>query len=1138
MEIKDNSEKITREFKITTFALKNKTSVYLLTVVIILFGLYSYRSLPKELFPEMELPYIMIQTIYPGNPPIDIENFITRQIEKEVESIKGIKVIKSTSSQGASSIFIEFNPNIKIKQALQDVKDAVDKAKNELPNDLPADPMVMDIDFSEFPILNINISGDYSIDELRGFAEIIEDQAESIPEISKVNIQGVNEREIKIQLDPHKMNAFKISFTDIENAVAFENMSVSGGEIKLGDTRRSLRTVGEFKTIMEIEDIIVKHEDDDIVYLKDVGDVIDGYQESTSIARLNDQPVVSVQVIKKGGENLLVATKQIEEMLSKIKNHHLIPEDLKISITNDQSDMVKMQLSNLENSMVMSIVFVVLILFFFLGTRDALIVGLAIPLSMFMSFIILNMIDYRINMIVLFSLILALGMLVDNAIVVVENIHRFQSLGHSTFNSSKKAVGEIAGPIISSTATTLAAFVPLAFWKDTIGQFMKFLPITLIIVLTSSLFVALIITPVLSSSFGKAGNESNPRRKRTFIIIAGLIAISSIAYGFGAYTIANLIIIIVVILLLNMLIFAKIGKWFQYVLLVKLENAYLRLLRFSLRKKNPVLLLLFIFALLIGTSGFYFGVRSPKIEFFPSNDPKYINLITELPIGTDIGATNEFMLQLEKDIKVFIGKDMKVVNSILTNVGEGAKGERDNSTPGSNKAMVTITFAEYAERGGISTSKIQRELSENLKNKYAGVIFSVEQNKMGPPSSGKAINIELTGSDYDKLINISDTLQYIIEESDIQGIEGIKMDLVIGKPEMIVSINRDKARRFGLSTGQIASTLRTALYGKEISDFKVGEDEYPIQLRLMDKYRYDVSALMNQRITFRNTKGKMVQVPISSVADYEYSTTYDAVKRQDLDRVITLSSNAIKGYNANEIIQQITDLLADYNMPEGYSYKFTGEQQDMQESMEFLSTAMLIAMALIILILVSQFNSIAKPIIIASSVLFSTIGVFGGLGIFNMSFIVVMTGVGIVSLAGVAVNNAIVLIDYIDLLKKRKKEELGLDENENLSIDNISDCIVTAGKTRLRPVLLTAITTILGLLPMAIGVNINFATLLSDFDPQFSIGGDMTMIWAPISWTIIFGLTFATFLTLVIVPTMYKLANKLKLSVLLIVKRK
>lgn len=1131
MSLREIAQETYKEFKLTSLALKNRNTVYILAVVIALFGLISYERLPKELFPDVAAPYVMVQTTYPGNSPLDIENLVTRPIEKEIEGISGIKEISSTSAQDASMIFIEFNFDMEINRALQDVKDAVDQAKSELPNDLPADPNVQDIDFSEFPFININLSGDYSTDELKEYAEILEDRFEPIPEISKVQIQGLNEREIKIHVDQHKMQAFDMSFRDIENAVANENISISGGEIKLGNTRRTVRTVGEFKSIDELRDIIVKHEDQNVVYLKDVAKVIDGYEDPTSFTRLGENPVVSVQAVKKGGENLLNATEHLKTELQKIKEEHLLPENLNITITNDQSDMVKKQLTNLENSMIMSIIFVVIVLFFFLGTRNALFVGTAIPMSMLLSFVVLGLADYKINMMVLFGLILALGMLVDNAIVVVENIHRFVSQGYNKWQAAKHAVGEIAVPIIASTATTLAAFIPLAFWDSMTGEFMKFLPITLIIVLTSSLFVALVIIPVISGTFIKKGEQNNKTSPRKGVKIAAiLIATSILFYIVKVNIIGSLLAIAALVTLFNVFVFTHIGQWFQNVFLVHLERIYTRILKFALQGRNLIAFFLGTFVLLGLTIGWYFS-SNPKILFFPPNEPSYINILAELPIGTDIHATDTFMVDMEDDVEEVLGERKTIVKSILTNVGKGAVLE-DGGPSGEgarpNKGLITINFKDYEFRGDYNTSRIMKDLSKELTRKYPGVSLTIEKNRMGPPT-GRPINIEVSGKEFDVLLEQSDQLLQLIEDAEIDGIEGMKMDLDIGKPEMLVSVDRDKARRYGLSTGQIASTIRTALFGKEISDFKVGEDEYPIQLRLQDKYRYSISSLMNQKITFRNNQGKLIKVPVSAVADFEYSNTYGSVKRKDLKRVITLYSNVVEGYNPTEINEQIELALSGYDLPEGYNYKFTGEQQDQQESMAFLARAMLIAISLILMILVSQFNSLVKPIIILMSVLFSTIGVFGGLATFGMDFIAVMTGIGIVSLAGVVVNNAIVLIDYIELLKQEKRKELGMEEGALLPIDAATDCIVRGGRTRLRPVLLTAITTILGLLPMAIGLNIDFAGLLSSFEPNIFFGGDVATMWGPISWTVIFGLTFATFLTLIIVPVMYRISTKLQI---------
>ncbi|MBN3035521.1 MAG: efflux RND transporter permease subunit [Bacteroidales bacterium] len=1124
MENHIKERKVIREFPLTTWALNNKNTVFLLLFVLLIFGVISYRSLPKELFPDIYIPTVLVQTIYPGNPPIDMENLITRPVEKELESIRGIKKISSTSTQDVSVIFVEFNTDVEINQALQEVRDAVSKAESELPNDLLDDPLITDIDFSEFPILSINLSGDYSINELKEYAEYLEEEIETIPEISKVEISGLNDREVKVNVDRHRLETYELNFDDIEGAIAAENISMSGGELKMDDTRLSIRIVGEFKRVTEISNIIVKSEDQNIVYLRDVADVVYGFEDPDSYARLDANAVVTLQVVKKGGENLLVATDKIFDILDHARLSNSLPSDLTVTLTNDQSDIVRKQLSNLENSMLMGVIFVLLILYLFLGIRNALFVGLAIPTSMFLSFIVFGLMDTRINMIVLFSLILALGMLVDNAIVVTENIYRFVDRGYSKFQAARLAVGEIAMPIISSTATTLAAFFPLLFWDSLIGEFMKYLPVTLIIVMTSSLFVALVIIPVASSTFIRHGDQNpRPRMKRSLVLASAMIIAALLLYMARANMLATLLLIFGITGILNVLLLYRVSKWFQEVFLVWLEAYYLRFLSFALKKRNPLKFIGGTFLLLIITVIFYFASH-PKIIFFPNTDPQYINILAELPIGTDITATDRFIKQVEKKVFRILEPDRQIVKSVLTIVGKGAVLENEGfsgKSGGDNRALITVTFVDYELRNDINTGDIMKTLSDSLIGKHPGVEFSVEKQSAGPPA-GKPINIEVSGKEFSKLLELTDTMQTFIESFNIEGIEGLKIDLDVGQPELLVHIDRDKARRFGLSTGQIAMTLRTALFGREVSDFKIGEDEYPIQLRLKDEYRYDLSSLMNQLVTFRSqTSGQIIQIPISAVADIEYSTTYSSVIRKDLNRVVTLYSNVLEGYNATEINNQIRALLKNLDIPEGYRYEFTGEQQEQEESMAFLSQALLIALSLILIILVSQFNSVVKPLIIMVSVLFSTIGVFGGLATFQMDFIVIMTGIGIVSLAGVVVNNAIVLIDYTNLLKSRKRKELGLAENAILPVKDSTECIIEAGKTRLRPVLLTAITTILGLLPLALGLNIDIVSFLRTLDPKIYFGGDNAAFWSNMSWVIIFGLSFATFLTLVIVPAMY-----------------
>lgn len=1126
------NKKVIRNFWLSTWALKNKNTVYLIMLVAVTFGFYSYISLPKELFPEISIPTIMVQTIYPGNPPVDIENLISRPLEKEIESVKGIKKMTSISSQDASNVFVEFNTDVEIKTALQDVKDAVDKAKSDLPNDLLDDPMVTDIDFSEFPVINVNISGDFSINELKNYAEDLSDEFETISEVSDVNITGITEREVKINLDPYKMASLQVSFTDVENAISFENLSMSGGEIKVGKINRSIRMIGEFDNPKEMENIIVKSEKGNIIYLRDIGSVEYGFKDRDSYARLNHQNVVSLQVVKKSGENLLSTIDQVFQMIDDARDTKMIPDNLVITITNDQSDMVKKQLTNLENSIILGMIFVIFILFLFLGTRNSLFVGLAIPMSMMISFLVMGMMGTKINMIVLFSLILALGMLVDNAIVVTENIYRYLSKGYTVFEAARQATGEVAMPIISSTATTLAAFFPLVFWDSIMGEFMSYLPITLIIVLTSSLFVALVLIPVVFTQFYKGGQENTslPKPKNTLIAITIMGVLAVLSYIIGINTIGTLLVIFAIIGIMNLAFLSRMAIWFQEKFLVWLENTYINFIRWALKGAVPYILIGGTVIMMFITMGFYFG-SNPKVTFFPSSDPKLINVIADLPISTDIAVTDSTMKVFESKVFDLLEPDIDIVESVLALSGKGAVGQQEgfSGRGGSpNRGIITINFVDFEDRNGKNTNEIMERLSDSLVGFYPGITLTVERQREGPPT-GKPINLEISGKDFNKLLTLSTQIIEDINAKNIPGIEELQIDLDREKPELLVNIDREKARRYGLSTGQIGNAIRTALFGKEISDYKEGEDEYKIVMKLDKKYRYNINDLINQRITFRSaSSGKIVQVPISAVANFEYSSTYGAITRIDKNRVVTIYSNVLQGYNANEINTQLKAMMADYELPPGYDYAFTGEQEEQADAEAFLAIAMLIAVSLITIILVSQFNSFVKPAIIMFTVLLSTIGVFGGLATFRMDFIVIMTGIGIVSLAGVVVNNGIVLIDFIGLVKQRKKKELGLGEDENLPADIARESIVEAGKTRLRPVLLTAVTTILGLMPLAMGLNIDIISFLETFNPHIYFGGDNAVFWGPMSWTVIFGLSFATFLTLIIVPSMYHVLSSAK----------
>jgi multidrug efflux pump subunit AcrB len=1143
-----------KEFGASTFSVNNITTVYVLSVIIFLSGLMAYISMPSETFPEIIIPNIYVGTPYPGNSPSDIEKLITRPLEKEINGISGIDKITSTSVEGFSTIMVEFDFSVTPDDALRKVKDKVDVAmgKSDFPQDLPADPNVFEMNLSELtPIQNINLSGDFSLDQLNEYAEYLEERIEDLPEISKVDIRGMDDKEVRISIDLYKMESLNISFDDVAGAISNENRSISGGNLLVDGYRRNIRVVGDFKSMADIQDVIIKHEKGNLVYLRDVAQVSFTEVDAESFAREYGKPVVMLDVIKRAGENLIIVSEKIDAIIAEAKVEYL-PKNLDVSITNDQSYKTKTQLSELENSIIFGVLLVVLVLMFFLGLRNALFVGIAIPLSMLMSFLILNMLGITLNTIVLFSLVLALGMLVDNGIVIVENIYRLMDEGVDREKAAKFGAGEVAMPIIASTATTLAAFVPLAFWPGIFGEFMRYLPLTLIIVLSSSLFVALVINPGLTAALMKVKEEQPNKKKWTtralLFIIVGIV----IGYAINAAVeaeilwLGNLFLITGVLILSHIWVIVPLTERFQASFLPRLEEFYRRMLAYALRGRNPYLFFAGSFVLLF-LSFVLLGTNPPKTLFFPENQPNMAMVYIELPIGTDILETNIATIELEERVNKIVesynymkevdGKQVPynyMVESIIAQVGEGTsdpnQGPSMAQTP--NKSKITVAFRQFGDRldqdGNLHSSADVLEEIRSAIGDYPGAQIVVDKDAAGPPA-GAPINLEISGDDYEKLIALAQDIRTFIEESGVAGIEELKLDVEEGKPEMPIEIDRAKARALGISTAQIGSALRTALFGREVSRYKDGEDDYPINVRINDKYRYNIDDLMDQKITFRDqADGKIKQVPISAVAKAKKTSTFSAIKRNDLKRQITLQSNVLGKYNPTEINNKLKEVMLNFEMPEGYTYSFTGEQEKQAEQMAFLSSALVIAVFLIFLILVTQFNSASTPFIILITVVLSLIGVLFGLVIFRMDFVIMMTMIGIISLAGIVVNNAIVLIDYINQLMERKKEDMGMDKTQKLPIREVYLSIVQAGKTRLRPVLLTAITTVLGLFPLATGMNINFFTLISENDPQIYFGGDNVVFWGPMSWTVIFGLSFATFLTLIVVPVMFYILTRVR----------
>jgi multidrug efflux pump len=1141
------NKKIDKEFKISSWAIENRMTVYVIIAIVLVGGLISYYSMPRESFPEIIETKIYVSSVNPGNSAEDVEKFITEPLEQEFNNVGGVKEISSTTFQDYSMVIVEFDDDISVDVARQKIKDKVDLVKSEttwptMDNGAKVEPNVFDLNLSEEqPILNINLTGDFTVQQLKEYGEYLQDRIEILPQIKEATIRGAEEMEIEIALDVYRMTASQVSFDDVVNSVSAENRTISGGNIITNNLQKNIRIIGEIEDPAELENVVVKREDGNI-FLKDIAQIRFQEKDATTFAREYGDPVVMLDVKKRAGSNMIEAVDEIKRIIQ-VEQETYLPESLEVSLTNDQSIKTQIQVDDLVNNIIFGVILVVVVLMFFLGFRNALFVGFAIPLSMFLSFIILSTLGITLNTMVLFALVMGLGMLVDNGIVVVENVYSLMDQGMPRIKAAKQGLGEIAWPIIASTATTLAAFFPLGLWPGTIGKFMMIFPMTLSIVLGSSLFVALIINSMLTSRFMQTEEKEFTKKKlvRLSVVLAGiglLLLVSGFIIEAGVFrAIGNILIFAAIMLWFYKYVLSRGVDYFQYRALKKLENNYERFLKFALRKRKAYVFFFGTLGLLI-FSFVLVGLVQPNVLFFPENQPNQIITYIEYPEGTDIHKTNELTKQVEQRVFEVIKKYEDedgynyMVESAISQVGQGAgnpqtDGGQQNDMP--HKGKVTLSMREFSERRGIASSHVLSEVREAVRG-FTGASIIVEKDAAGPPS-GYPINIELKGDNYDEMLLQAEGIRDYINGLGVAGIEELNIDVNKSKPELGVKVDRRKAGQLGVSTSSVGQTLRRAIYGEEVSTYKDGDDDYQINVRFNEDLRYDQIALFNQPVTFRNNQGVLVQVPISSVIETRETSTFNSIKRKDLKRVITIYSNVLQDFNGNEIVEQLKSSLNNYDIPKEMTLEFTGEQEKQAENMNFLLKALLIALGGILLILVAQFNSVSKPAIILMAVVLSLAGVFLGLVIFQMDFIIIMTMMGIISLAGIVVNNAIVLIDYTQLLVDRKKAELGYEDHELLTREEYFEAIVAGGKSRLRPVLLTAITTVLGLIPLAVGLNIDFFGLFIDYAPNIKIGGDNVIFWGPLAWTVIFGLIFATFLTLIVVPVMFYLVNRMKVNV-------
>jgi len=1013
---------------LTNAAVRNRTTVAVLVVLIVFTGLYSYLTLPREAAPDVPIPIILVSTSYEGVSPEDVETAVTMKIEKELAGLKGLKEIRSDSAEGLSMIVIEFQPDIVIEDALQYVRDRVDLAKGEIPRDAE-DPVIKEINVGDFPIMMISISGTLSPVRLKAVADELEDVIERLPGVLGVDVLGALEREIRVEMDPDRVASYNLTIPELLALIPSENVNISAGGLETEGIKFNVRVPAEFVKPEEVEKLLLTVRDDRPVYLSDVATITDTFKDRLSYSRLDGESSITLAVKKRIGADTIVISNAVKLILDEAGKR--APKGVEFSITFDVSKYIRSMVRDLENNIISGLILVIVVLVLFLGFRTSAIVATAIPMSMLISFAIIQALGYTLNMIVLFSLVLALGMLVDNAIVIVENIYRHVQLGYGRMKAAMLGTGEVAWPVIASTATTLAAFFPLLFWPGIIGDFMKYLPITLVITLSSSLFVALVISPTICSVFVR---KAPPKRARK--------------------------------------------RWFV--------RGYRCFLAVAIHHRVTTLTLA---ALLLAALAILYAKKGHGVEFFPTSDPDRAMINIRSPQGTNISESDRLARLAEARVKPY-RDDLR---NVVTNVGSGGEGgiSFGGGVSGAHNATLTLVFHDYEERERPSAEAV-KDIRATLAD-MAGAEITVESEKMGPPT-GAPVAVRIIGENFKKLADLSEKARQLI--AGVPGLVNLQSDLEITRPELVFKVDRRRAMLAGVNTSVIGNFLKTAIFGRGLGTYREFNDEYDITLRLPLSQRVNIEDML--RLQVPNAEGKAV--PLSALGRFGYKGGFGTIHRIDQKRAVTLSGDA-EGRLGTAVLKDVQERLKDFELPPGYEIRYAGEREEQEKAQAFLGKAFIIAILLIVLILVAQFNSLTVPFIIMSTVILSLVGVLGGLLICRLPFGVIMTGIGVISLAGVVVNNAIVLLDYTRRLQRRGLELL--------------DAVMEAGETRLRPVLLTAATTILGLMPMATGVSYDFHVMAWVTRSQSSEW------WRSMAISVIFGLAFATILTLVVVPTLY-----------------
>lgn len=1063
---------------ITEFSIKHFMAVLVMCAGILILGAASYLTMPRENFPDIEVPVITVTTLFTGANPTDVETSITIPLETELEGIEGLEEIRSVSSGELSLITLEFDPNIVMETALSRARDAVDKTRSELPSGID-NPVVEEFSFAgDVPVVVLNLVGSerVALSQLYELAENIEDKLERLPGVLDVELKGGREREILVEVDPERLRFYNLTLEQVQRVLITSNRNISAGVSEGATTRIVMRAPGEFQTPAQIFNLAVGTTGSGTpIYMRDLAMVRYSFEDEKSRARhyeftsrdgedsvdhyVEPQKSVSIEIMKRTGKNLLKLTDAVKETIDQLG----LSNEVNVITSLDTSKDVRTLISDLQNNIGTALILVLLVIFVGLGARNAFLVALAIPFSMFISMICLSMFGFTLNMMVLYSLILALGMLVDNAIVIVENIYRHYSMGLSRPQAALTGTREVAWPVITSTATTVGAFFPLIFWPGVMGEFMGFLPKTVIIVLLSSLFVALVINPTLCSLFmkRKKTHETSPDQDSERPAYRAVVLY---------------------------------GRFLEFLL----HRPYWTV-------STAAVLLVFVISL--------YAVFGAGTEFFPTLDPNSVICSIDPPEGASLEESDRLSRELENRIfgKPGSGFAHPVRNlkfaSVTIGLSEGGGfGEEEAGSVRTRIQFVDRDYRSESTAGTVSEirDRIDGRNREGVLVTYPlyGAEYDVIKPQEGPPT-GKPVSIDIFGENLNLMTDVIHEMKRLMLETE--GIAKPTDNAATAQPTLEWYIDRARAGMFGLDQATVATFLQLAVGGVRSGTFGHGDEEQDILFRLPEWYRSTTGHLEN--VTIPTPRGG--SVPITSVTEAKLVPGPVSINHYNRMRVLNAGAEVQPWIRADADVRAgFQEKVKEYSFPPGITYSFGGAAEEQEKSTAFLWKAFFIAVFIISMVLVIQFNSILVPAIVMASVILSLIGVFSGLLIFDMPFGIIMSGIGVISLAGVVVNNAIVLLDAIRQLQNKGYR--------------IYDAIVTAGMIRFRPVLLTAITTMLGLAPMALKINIDFLNL------SYQYNTDSSQYWQSMAVVIIFGLFLATLLTLGVVPVLYILYDRFR----------